>query len=287
MRALITISIFLLVITSVSASHIFINRDELSEGDAEAYRTDNGIYTVELVMVSDGTNAAKFRVNNEMSDTLSIGESYEFKDGSVIIIRQILVIESGNDKVEYYFYGSGLDPIRVDMNVVRFDIEECNFDGVCQENETKEDCCYDCGCKAMYKCEDNRCTKKEGCISDEECDDEKACTQDSCSNGKCSYRKLTGCEFEDKCSEYGSIKKIDAILSYCSENMWNRQKEKNQDCKKEYECLSGKCDDDKCYERSFTGLFRSLILILVLTGIYFSIKKFQIIKKIKRYLFWK
>jgi len=287
MKRAILLIIFLLLIPLISASHIFVNIDSLSEGNANAYKTDEGIYTIQLVMVSDSRNAAKFKVNNEMSDTLGIGESYEFKDGSIIIVREILVRESGNDKVEFYFYGSGKNPIPIDINVDRFDIEECNFDGECEENETKKDCCFDCGCEPRYKCEDNKCIKKEGCISDQECDDEKACTGDSCVGNKCSYQTLDGCEFENRCLEYGTIKEVDGTQSYCLDNKWNPKKEKDESCINDYECLSGKCKNNKCYERSFKGFFTTIIIILIIILIYFSIKKFKIIKKIKRYLFWK
>ena len=279
--------IILLLIPSISASHIFINGDDLSEGDANVHKTDEGIYTVQLVMVSDGSNAAKFSVNNELSDTLGVGDSYEFKDGSVIVVRQILVRDSGRDKAEYYFYGSGKDPIPIDINVDRFDIEECNFDDKCEENETQKDCCYDCGCEARYECRNNKCIKKEGCISNEECDDEKACTIDSCINEKCSYETQDGCEFENKCLEYGATKDINDITSYCLDNKWNPQKEKDKACINDNECLSGKCKDNECYERSYSGLFRTTIIILIIILIYFLFKKFKMIKKIKRYFFWK
>lgn len=285
-RAILLIT-FLLLIPSISASPIFVNGDSLAEGDSEAFKTDNGIYVVELLAVSDSQNKAKFSVNDEASDTLRVGGSYEFEDGSVLIVREILVQASGNDRAEYYFYGSGKDPIPVNINVDRFDIEKCNFDGECQENETQKRCCYDCGCEPLHKCEDNICIKKEGCTSNGECDDENPCTEDSCSNGKCSYTTIDGCEFGNKCLEYGTIKEINNIQSYCLENIWKSQKEKDEPCKNDYECLSGKCKENKCYEKSSKGLFTTIAIILVIILIYFSFKKFKIIAKIKRYLFWK
>jgi hypothetical protein len=285
-RAILLIT-FLLLIPSISASHIFVNVDSLAEGDAEAFETDNGIYIVELLAVSDSQNKAKFSVNDEASDTLRVGESYEFEDGSVLIVREILVQASGNDRAEYYFYGTGNNPIPIDINVDRFDIEDCNFDGICQENETQKHCCYDCGCEPLYKCEDNDCIRQAGCISDEECNDEKGCTEDSCIEGKCSYKTLDGCELNGKCLEYSTTKEIDSIQSYCSNNIWNPQKQKDETCHNDYECLSGKCKKNKCYEKSSKGLFTTIVIILVIILIYFSFKKFKVIKKIKRYLFWK
>lgn len=32
-------------------------------------------------------------------------------------------------------------------------------DGVCEENETKENCCLDCGCDTGYECQENKCVK--------------------------------------------------------------------------------------------------------------------------------
>ena len=69
---------------------------------------------------------------------LQVGESYEFEDGSVIIVREILVQESGNDRADYYFYGTGNDPVPVDMNVDRFDEEKCKHGINCLQNYRRE-----------------------------------------------------------------------------------------------------------------------------------------------------
>lgn len=287
MRIFLALILFIMLAISVSASHIFVNGDSLAEGDSEAFKTDNGIYVVKLLAVSDSQNKAKFSVNDEASDTLRIGESYEFKDGSVLIVREVLVQESGNDRAEYYFYGSGNDPIPVDINVDRFDEEECNFDSECQENETQKKCCFDCGCEPLHKCEDNKCIRKEGCTSDGECNDENPCTVDSCSNAKCSSTRKEGCVQKDRCVQTGTITEIDNIQAYCFDNYWASQKEKDKSCINDYECLSGECKENKCYERSYKGLVNTILIIFIIILVVFFVIKLKIIKKIRRYLFWK
>jgi len=284
MKKIICLLIFTILTASVSASHIFINSDNLREGDANAYKTEDGIYIINLVIVSDSENAAIFEINHKKTDTLREGDNYLYEDGSVLIVKDIIVA-GGDDKVEYYFYGSGQDPIPVDLDIDDFDIEDCNFDGGCV-NETKDKCCYDCGCEARHRCENNKCVKMEGCVDDEECDDEKACTKDSCSDEKCSYESLDGCEFEGKCLEYGTIEEIDEVLSYCSENKWNPQREQEEECANDYECLNNKCKDNKCYKASFKWLYSVLLIILILIGCYFVLK-YKIVKKIKRHFFWR
>lgn len=282
MKKIIFFLVFLVMINSVFASHVFVNIDKLKEGEAKAYKTESGIYIVSLVMVSDSQNSARFEVNHEMSDTLTTGQNYEFKDGSIIIIRNVLVKSSGNDEVSYYFYGTGNDPIPVEINTDRFDIEDCNFDGECV-NETKKDCCYDCGCEPRFKCEDNECMKMEGCSSDDECDDKDPCTIDSCSNSKCSYESKEGCKLEGKCVGYGAVSETD----YCTESGWKTQKEAEEECENSYECLSGACKNDKCYEKSFKGFFMTTAILLIIIICFFILNKLKIIKKVKKYLFWK
>ena len=92
----ILLPIFLLLIPLISAYHMFVNGDSLLEGDAVAYKTNDGIYIIQLLIISDSQNATKFKVNDEVSYNLEIGQSQEFHDGSVIILKDILKYRINN-----------------------------------------------------------------------------------------------------------------------------------------------------------------------------------------------
>jgi len=285
MKKKVILIILLLLSNLVGASHSVFIKDSLKEGKATSYRTDGGVYIVELFIVSG--SSAKFKINNEEMDTLAEGESDKTTDGSQILVWKVLKGEE--DEVDYFFYGSGDFPLDIELETT-WDIEECNFDNNCQETEKKNNCCYDCGCETGYSCEENLCIKKTECISDEECVDDNPCSTDSCIAEKCQFIKQQGCILEDKCLAYGTTTETD----YCSEEVWNKRKEPTEACVENYECLNEKCIKNKCYKRSFKGVFIALfliILILVLiTTVMYGIKKGsfkKFLKKIKDTLFWK
>jgi len=277
--------LIVLLSSLVSASHSIFIKDSLEEGKAASYKTDNGVYIVELLIVSG--NSAKFKINSEELDTLKEGESDKIVDGSQIVVWKVLKGEK--DKVEYYFYGSGDFPLEVELET-NWKIEECNFDGTCQDHETEDSCCYDCGCNTGYSCEENLCIRKKGCISNEECTDDNPCSIDLCVDEKCQYTKKQGCIKNNKCLSYGSTTETE----YCSEEVWLKRKQPLESCLENYECLNNKCIKNKCYKKSFKGLFIALLWIILIsaltTGIIYGIKKGlfkKFVKKIKDHLFWR
>ena len=127
--------LFVLISLAIAEAQSIFIKDSLYEGEKKIYTTENGIYVLELVIVSDAKKIAKFRLNDELSDSLKETESYVFGDGSEIVIKELLASET--DMVEFYFYGSGKDviPVILPKNP---DPEDCNFNNIC-ENETKTD----------------------------------------------------------------------------------------------------------------------------------------------------
>jgi len=277
--------LFILLSSLVSASHSVFVRDSLKEGKAEAYKTDNGIYVVELVLVSG--SSAKFKINNEELETLGEGESDKIVDGSQLVVWKILKGEQ--DEVDYFFYGSGDFPLEVELETT-WELDACNFDGTCEEHETKDNCCYDCGCNTGYSCEENLCIRKKECSSNEECKDDNPCSTDLCIDEKCKYTKQLGCIKDNTCHLQGST--TDA--EYCSGESWIKRKEPLSQCIENYECLNDKCLKNKCYKKTLKGIFTALFLIILIssltTGIIYGIKKGlfkKFVKKIKDHLFWR
>lgn len=161
-KMLILIFILLINLFSVNASSIFLS-DYLEEGQTKVYETEDGVYVVNLLSVSDEEEKAVFRLNDEMSKGIKLKDSYVFKDGSEIVLRDLIISDATerNDEAYYYFYGTGKEVLKL-KNVSRHVVENklCNFDGQCL-NETKENCCYDCGCYEDEKCVNNKCVVEE------------------------------------------------------------------------------------------------------------------------------
>ncbi|MFH1642994.1 MAG: hypothetical protein ABIC04_08930 [Nanoarchaeota archaeon] len=281
MKKVVWVIILLLAVNCVSSTHSIFIKDSLNEGDAKAYKTDNGIYILELVIVSG--ESTKFKINNILSDTLKEGKSEKLKDGSELVIKRIL--QDGKDEVEFYFYASGENPIKAEIEDT-WDIKDCNFDGFCI-NETQDKCCYDCRCDSGNKCEYNRCIRQNGCGSDDECIDDDPCTTDVCDNGKCQYQKMDGCILKNDCVKYETVEVIDNKPQYCSKEGWKIQKENEKECDNNYECLSDECKDNECYVQSYAGLYRLFIAFLLLGILIFIETKLKIYRRIKKKLFWK
>ena len=67
--------------------------------------------------------------------TVGEGDSSKLADGSEIVVKNIERDEN-KDRVDFYFYGNGENPINVKIDS-RWTPEECDFDGICDENESK------------------------------------------------------------------------------------------------------------------------------------------------------
>jgi hypothetical protein len=165
-------TILLIFIVSVNAKSIFLS-GYMEEGETKVYETDEGIYVLNLLTVSDSSGKSVFRLNDEMSRGIKDGDSYVFKDGSEIVVRDVIIneAEDGKDESYYYFYGTGEGVLNL-RNVSRYVVENnlCNFDTHCS-NETKENCCYDCGCGDEGECVNNECVYAEDEVDNEEKED--------------------------------------------------------------------------------------------------------------------
>ena len=160
-RLVILLIVSILCFIFVNAESIFLS-DYMEEGETKVYETEDGVYAVSLLAVSDIQGKATFRLNSEMSKGIKRGDSYVFEDGSEIVVRDLILNEGGDGKDEayYYFYGTGEGVLDL-KNVSKYALEGlCNFDTQCL-NETKEDCCYDCGCSNGGKCVNNKCIDVE------------------------------------------------------------------------------------------------------------------------------
>jgi len=169
MKKMVWIILLIVLASLVSAKSIFLS-GYMEEGETKVYETDDGVYVISLLSVSDSNGKSVFRLNDEMSRGIKDGDSYVFKDGSEIVVRDVMIneAEDGKDESYYYFYGTGENVLEL-RNVSRYVVENnlCNFDTHCS-NETKENCCYDCGCGDEGECVNNECIYAEDEVDDED-----------------------------------------------------------------------------------------------------------------------
>ena len=93
-------------------------------------------------------------------------------------------------------------------------------------------------------------------LTDTDCDDSNACTEDSCSGTpkKCSHQKLLiGCTFENNCIPVST--RVNDKFCHIDATILN-QKDAESNCNNNYECSSNLCIDSVCIE---PGLFNKLI----------------------------
>jgi hypothetical protein len=91
---------------------------------------------------------------------------------------------------------------------------------------------------------------KDECSLDSDCNDDNACTSDSCSGTpkKCSNKETSvGCDYNKKCIPIG----VRVFNEYCDiDKEVYVQKNKEEPCKNNYECASNICVNDKCVSPS-------------------------------------
>lgn len=162
MNGIMVVILLILLVGLVSAESIFLS-GYLEEGQTTVYETADGVYVLNLLSVSDDMGKAVFRLNDEMSKGIRLKDSYVFKDGSEIVLRELVISDAkdGSDEAYYYFYGTGKGVLEL-RNVSRYVVDNnlCNFDTQCL-NEGEEDCCYDCGCNEEEECVNNNCVSIE------------------------------------------------------------------------------------------------------------------------------
>lgn len=162
MKKIIWSVISILTLILVSAESTFLS-DYMEEGQTKVYEMGDGLYVLNLLSVSDSSKKAVFRLNDEMSKGIKLKDSYIFEDGSEIVLRELALndAEGVSDEAYYYFYGTGKDTLKL-KNVSQYVLDNnlCNFDTQCKD-ETKENCCYDCGCNDLEECINNKCISTE------------------------------------------------------------------------------------------------------------------------------
>ena len=169
MKKILLVILLIVLASLVNATSIFLS-GYMEEGETKVYETEDGVYVLSLLSVSDSNGKSVFRLNDEMSRGIKDGDSYVFEDGSEIVVRDVTIneAEDGKDESYYYFYGTGENVLQL-KNVSRYVVENnlCNFDTHCS-NETKENCCYDCGCSDEAECVNNECISTEEEVEKEE-----------------------------------------------------------------------------------------------------------------------
>jgi hypothetical protein len=88
-----------------------------------------------------------------------------------------------------------------DDSIVTFNTEltySCG-DLICDPSETPETCCQDCACSIGKQCTSNGCIQPQ-CFLDEDCNDSKELTKDTCENYKCKHKSIA-CDKDTQCND--------------------------------------------------------------------------------------
>ena len=116
-------------------------------------------------------------------------------------------------------------------------------------------CTNNNGCVSKFKCTAGSCVEgvceyiDSCCSGDDECDDDKVCTTDTCTNGQCLFKEIAGCcesDFDcddknactlDLCSGFGGTCENNTIDGCCLSN---------KDCDDQDTCTIDTCDENAC-----------------------------------------
>jgi len=122
---------------------------------------------------------------------------------------------------------------------------ECNANEYCDNDFL----CKFVECNICEKISEHKCVPK--------CNDNKPCTKDECSEGKCRFTAIDGCELNDSCIPPGYARIVNNIPCFCnSSNEWVLQKKDNESCIYDYECLNN-CANNICVKQK--GETKSII----------------------------
>jgi len=78
---------------------------KLSENEVHLAHANNIEYEMEVLVISETSNEAKFKINGEITDALSEGEEDTLADGSVIEVKKIITDESPSKVIICFDYG--------------------------------------------------------------------------------------------------------------------------------------------------------------------------------------
>ncbi len=89
-----------------------VTEDTLEEGAIATYKIDGKEYEIQVLGIYDTQETVKFKVNGEITDSLTAGETYETETGVTIGVKEVLPNEAGEsvakDMVEFYLGASKL-----------------------------------------------------------------------------------------------------------------------------------------------------------------------------------
>ena len=113
----------------------------------------------------------------------------------------------------------------------------------CDEFETSENCCKDCGCSGALKCVENSCILPE-CTLDSQCEDSNSLTEDYCSEFKCKHRNIK-CEKDLDCND-NNLDTDDTCYKGNCRNFLNYVCKTNEDCEDQNPCTTDLCVNKDC-----------------------------------------
>jgi len=127
---------------------------------------------------------------------------------------------------------------------------DCNFNEYC---DNRDFLCKPVECNICEKISEHECVPK--------CDDNKPCTEDECSGGKCRFTAIDGCELNDSCIPQKNVRTVNNVSCFCTDaNEWVPQKRDNESCGYDYECLND-CVNNMCFkqEKEAKGIIQRII----------------------------
>ncbi len=91
---------------------------QMGENEAQIFTANNVEYEIEVLVISETSNEAKFKVNGQITEALAEGEEDTLADGSVIEVKKIFS-ENGVSKVIFCFDYGNLQNSK-SMNIAEF-----------------------------------------------------------------------------------------------------------------------------------------------------------------------
>ncbi|MFH1331794.1 MAG: hypothetical protein ABIH63_00735 [archaeon] len=160
--------------------------------------------------------------------------------------------------------------------------DTCNVEKKCEHTQLTE-CKSDDGCcpEGCNNENDNDCEAQieqpQGeCQNDQDCEDNNACTTDKCEGEPkaCTHETTEGCDYKGKC--YKVTERAENV--YCTEEGMKQQKENQQSCDNNYECLENACTKNLCGKESKKGMYIGT-LVAVLTFLTLVFMGYSLFKK--------
>ncbi len=187
---------------------------------------------------------------------LKQGESTEFENRKITVVslqQSKAVIQVDNEKNIINLGASEvINGVRISVADILYTGDESSSiifnaaltytcgDSVCNPGETQQNCCSDCKCSGTDKCTESGCVSPQ-CFLDEDCNDSKELTKDTCENYKCGHQKIK-CTKKEQCND-GNPDTDDFCTSGSCENL-------PPICKTDADCLDeNPCTLDQCISK--------------------------------------